>query len=528
MYPLAPIIFLVVSDMIILVFGLWVFYRNPRSRVNVAFFGLVLTSVIWSIPHIFLQFPEPTAEWFKFWINMNFIGPVIFLSFFVYFSYIFPENRIKLPWWKVLLVTVPPVVIVPSAFFQEIASYVAEPKGYIEWGFTFYLFYFFFFLYFLWGVINFYRKLGNRNKSDTKALMIIFVGLSLGALTGVFFSGILPIIFKNERFLYLGPSLGGLFFMVSCGYAIIRYDLMDIKIIAKRAFFYGVITVVSTMLLSLVVIISRFLEDQHPSLSVWLIPAVFSVLAVLLGFYIWNAIHIAEALKHEFVTVVTHKFRTPLTHIMWSIEDLKMDDLTDKQRENVRAIENSSKSVIELVNLLTEVSEGKDEFTASRRDINLSDILREALKEQKQVAERKGIELEERINEEIIVSAEKKKLRFVINVLIENALTYTPSGGKITVTLVSDGSRVRLKVKDNGIGMSKGTQELVFSTFFRGDAARSKYTEGMGVGLYITKNIIDDFGGDTGFFSEGEGKGSTFYVELPVVDIYELGNYPAD
>ncbi|MFP4022764.1 MAG: sensor histidine kinase, partial [Candidatus Paceibacterota bacterium] len=109
-----------------------------------------------------------------------------------------------------------------------------------------------------------------------------------------------------------------------------------------------------------------------------------------------------------------------------------------------------------------------------------------------------------------------------------NALTYTPSGGKITATLVSDGSRVRLKVKDNGIGMSKGTQDLVFSTFFRGDAARSKYTEGMGVGLYITKNIIDEFGGDVDFFSEGEDKGSTFYVELPVVDLYELGNYPSD
>ncbi|MFP4022856.1 MAG: ATP-binding protein, partial [Candidatus Paceibacterota bacterium] len=478
MYPFAPIILLAVSEIIVLFFGLWIFWRNPKSRVNTTFFGLALTSVIWSIPHIFLQFPETNVVWIKFWINMNFIGPTIFLSFFVYFSYIFLEDSIKLPWWKILLVIIPPVLIVPPALLQEITPYVSGPEGYIHWNFSFYLFYFLFFLYFLWGVINFYRKLGNRNTSDTKALMIIFTGISLGVLTGILFSSILPIIFKNEEFLYLGPSLGGMFITIMCGYAVIRYDLMDIKIMAKRAFFYGVITVVGTILLSFVVVVSRFLEDRYSSLNFWIIPAVFSVLVVLVGNYIWKAMHIAESLKHEFVTVVTHKFRTPLTHIMWSIEDLKMDDLTDKQRENVRAIENSSKSVIELVNLLTEVSEGQNEFTASRRDINLSEILREALKEQKQVAERKGIELEERINEEIIVSAEKKKLRFVINVLIENALTYTPSDGKITVTLVSDGSRVRLKVKDNGIGMSKGTQELVFSTFFRGDAARSKYTEG--------------------------------------------------
>ncbi len=421
----------------------------------------------------------------------------------------------------------PPLLIIPAAFMQEISTHIEEiaRTESWSWGWGFYTFHILLFSFMIWAILNFYRNLNHKDSSwNRRALSIIFLGVFSASFAGAFFGAFLPVVFKIDETLFLGPSLTLLVFTLVCGYAIVRYDLMDIKIIAKKAFFYATITALSTLLLSVLILASRLLEDTYPGLSIWLIPALFSIPAVLLGFYIWNAIKIAETLKHEFVTVVTHKFRTPLTHIMWSIEDLKMDDLTDKQRENVRAIENSSKSVIELVNLLTEVSEGKDEFTASRRDINLSDILREALKEQKQVAERKGIELEERINEEIIVSAEKKKLRFVINVLIENALTYTPSGGKITVTLVSDGSRVRLKVKDNGIGMSKGTQELVFSTFFRGDAARSKYTEGMGVGLYITKNIIDDFGGDTGFFSEGEGKGSTFYVELPVVELHRLNS----
>ncbi|MFP4617005.1 MAG: ATP-binding protein [Candidatus Paceibacterota bacterium] len=526
MQPLTSILFLVILGILTLLLGFWMLSRNPRSRINLTFFAMVFFLGLWLITHIFMQHPSSEDnEVMKFWLNMNFVGPAGFLSFFVYFSHIFPTNQIKIPWEKILIMSLPLLLIVPAAFMQEINTEITEITGVKSWGWGFYVFHILFFPFMIWAILNFYWNLNYKDSSwNRRALSMIFLGVFLSSLSSALFSTFLPILFNIEETFFLGPGLTLMIFTFVCGYIIIRYDIMDIKIMAKKAFFYAVITALITLLLGVLILASQMLEGSYPRLSVWLIPAIFSIIAVILGFYIWNAIKIAESLKHEFITVVTHKFRTPLTHIMWSIEDLKMDDLTNKQRENVRAIENSSKSVIELVNLLTEVSEGKDEFTASRQDINFSEVLRNVLKEQKQVAKRKGIELEESINEEVIVSAEKKKLRFVINVLIENALTYTPSGGKITATLVSNGSRVRLKVKDNGIGMSKGTQDLVFSTFFRGDAARSKYTEGMGVGLYITKNIIDEFGGDVDFFSEGENKGSTFYVELPVVELHRLKN----
>ena len=315
----------------------------------------------------------------------------------------------------------------------------------------------------------------------------------------------------------MGPTFAVFFISTFTSYAIVRYDLMEIKVIAKQALFYGVVVALTTALLSVVVLVSRFLEGDYPKLSLWLIPSLFSVLAVLLGVYIWRGMQASEALKHEFITVVTHKFRTPLTRVMWALEDLKLDELSEKQRENIKSIEKSSQNILELVNLLTTVSKEKGALHTLSKEVDLSKVLKERLEEHRLTASRKGVLFQENVDDGVIVYAQKSEMRFVMDVLIENALTYTPSGGKIFVTFTSDGKKVRFQVKDTGIGMNRKTQDLVFSTFFRGDEARLKHTEGLGVGLYVLKRIVDNIGGVTGFYSAGENKGSMFFFEIPIV-----------
>lgn len=108
------------------------------------------------------------------------------------------------------------------------------------------------------------------------------------------------------------------------------------------------------------------------------------------------------------------------------------------------------------------------------------------------------------------------RLASVVDVLIENAVIYTPEGGSIRVELSQEKRRVRFSVSDTGIGIKPEDQQRIFSSFFRTDAAKTTDTEGVGIGLSVAKSILEKHGGKIGVSSEGERKGSTFWFTLPV------------
>ncbi|MGM0482910.1 MAG: sensor histidine kinase, partial [Patescibacteria group bacterium] len=299
-------------------------------------------------------------------------------------------------------------------------------------------------------------------------------------------------------------------------YAIIRYDLMNIRVIAKRALLYSVIVVAATMVLGAVIFTSRFLEDSYPMLSIWLIPAILSILGVILGAYIWKGMRDAESMKYEFITTVTHKFRTPLSRIVWAVEGIREEGgLTDFQKSGIRSIDYSTRSILKMVDLMTNLSDNK--ASKMEKNIDLTDLMNSALDEVKSEFSRRNITLESDIEEGITVFAEKSSIRFIINVLLENAMIYTPNGGTVNIDLYNEDNKAVIRVKDNGIGMSKKTQERVSDSFFRGNDARITDTEGMGVGLYVVKKVANGMEGEMDFHSDGVGEGSTFFVRLPVV-----------
>jgi len=107
-----------------------------------------------------------------------------------------------------------------------------------------------------------------------------------------------------------------------------------------------------------------------------------------------------------------------------------------------------------------------------------------------------------------------EKIRLAINNLLDNAIRYTPAGGRVTVSLSRGKKEIELSVKDTGVGIPKDQQERVFTKFSRGANVIRMATEGSGLGLFITKNIIEAHGGKI-WFESGEGKGTTFYLTLP-------------
>ncbi len=501
-----------------LFFGVWVLLKNPKSRVNRGYFGIIISLLVWSTTlFVFLVFPH-NAEALNFWLNMNFIGPSIFISMFVYFSYVFPENERPVSWSEWILIFSPVIFFSPLAFLQIFALGIADLHSPVEWSYLAYLFFTILLVYASWATYNFINKLKKeRGVSDRRAMFIFFSGLLIAFVFAFFFTVYLPVISKDHRFLFVGPSLGGLFIAVFTSYAIVRYDLMEIKIVAKRALFYAVTVASITIFLSVVVLVSRFFEDSYPKLSVGLIPAVFSTLAVLLGVYIWRGMKTSESLKYEFLTTITHKFRTPLTRVKWAVDDLRDPAFPEDQRDaRLDSIDTAAQNVLEIVNLLTTVSNERNALRDLSMNINVSEILKELLEKHKKNVSDKGLVLVESVEDGVFVFADDSRVKFLMNALVDNAVRYTPSGGKINVALSSEGDKVYFWVKDTGIGMDNGIQDLVFSTFFRGEKARLEDTEGMGVGLYIAKRIADEMGGEMGFRSAGEGKGSFFFFKIPL------------
>ncbi len=521
MTPLGTAIAVIIPTLSFLVLGLWVFSRNPKSRVNRTFLAISISAFLWTFAHFFFWIFSDSSEALRFWGTIAYIPPAFFFSFILYFSYIFPENDKKVPWPKIaLMFSFPAVATVLALGMTIISSYEPRPEGgfLIEWDWGSDVYNILMVIFFLWILFNFLHKLKHeRGKSNRRSILIVFFGFLGGITMGAVFNIFLPTLFDETRFLSLGAILAGAPNILFVSYAIVRYDLMDIKVIAKQALFYGVVVGITTLLLSVVVLVSRFLEDDYPMLSLWLIPAVFSLLAVFLGLYIWRGMQASEALKYEFITVVTHKFRTPLTRVMWAVDDLKIQDMPQDQRlERAKSAENAAQNILELINLLTTVSGEKNALQNLNKETDISNILRKLLEEHRRTAAVKNIVTEENVEDGISVFADRSRVRFVMSVMLENAVMYTKQGGKINIALISDGDKVHFQVKDTGIGMDKKTQSLVFSTFFRGDKARLEDTEGMGVGLYIAKRIVDELDGKIGFHSEGDGEGSTFFFEMPI------------
>jgi signal transduction histidine kinase len=228
-----------------------------------------------------------------------------------------------------------------------------------------------------------------------------------------------------------------------------------------------------------------------------------------------------EKTKSEFVSITAHQLRTPLSGIKWTLQMLLDNDLgeiTAEQRNFIQKTYKANERVISVINDLlnvTRIEEGK--FLHKIDLVNMEDIVEEVITSSQEVAQKKGIKLEFQKSEKKLpqVKVDIEKIEMVIQNLIENAIHYTPEKGEVTVSLKYTNNEIEFKVKDTGIGISKEEQKRLFTKFFRAPEAIAMETDGSGLGLFISKNIIDVHNGRIWFESE-KGRGSTFYFVLPV------------
>jgi signal transduction histidine kinase len=228
-----------------------------------------------------------------------------------------------------------------------------------------------------------------------------------------------------------------------------------------------------------------------------------------------------EQLKTEFVSLAAHQLRTPLSGIKWSLKmilDGDLGPLPQEQKDFLKKALMANERLIRLVNDLldvTRIEEGRFLYKLEEKDI--VKIVEDVFNSYLELAKEKSIDFElEKLKDNFpLVKVDEEKIKLAIQNLIENALIYTLPNGKVTVTIDLQNGNFFFKVKDTGIGIPKEVQDRIFTKFFRASNAAKIDTEGSGLGLFITKNIIESHGGKIWFESE-EGKGTTFYFTIPV------------
>lgn len=218
--------------------------------------------------------------------------------------------------------------------------------------------------------------------------------------------------------------------------------------------------------------------------------------------------------KDEFISMASHQLRTPLTSVkgyLSMVLDGDAGKVTDTQQQLLNQAYVSSQRMVYLIADLLNVSRLKTgKFVIDAAPTNLADMVESEIAQLTQVAKSRKLTLSFNKPENFPeLMLDETKTRQVVMNFVDNAIYYTPSGGKIKIELQTDRSSVYFMVKDNGLGVPKAEQAHMFTKFYRAKNAQKARPDGTGLGLFMAKKVITDQGG-TILFESTENKGSTF------------------
>lgn len=233
-----------------------------------------------------------------------------------------------------------------------------------------------------------------------------------------------------------------------------------------------------------------------------------------------------ETLRTDFIANVSHELKTPLTVMGNYGKLLQQPGLTEEKRlEYAQSIADASRRLADLVSNILKLSKLENQkLLPSLQVYDLGEQLCESLLDFESAWERKGLQIETQLEDDVLIRSDPEILRLVWSNLFSNAVKFTKPGGKISVQLETQGGYVLVRVKDTGCGISREVGARMFDKFYQGDTSHA--TQGNGLGLALVKRIIDITGSDISVESE-VGKGSTFTVRLRRAENGKIQNDPA-
>ncbi|MEK7627045.1 MAG: HAMP domain-containing sensor histidine kinase [Patescibacteria group bacterium] len=275
---------------------------------------------------------------------------------------------------------------------------------------------------------------------------------------------------------------------------------------------------------------------DEPEIAAFIVVLVSLVLFIIGVLIVENFNKVVEAnrLKSEFVSIVSHQLRSPISSINWTLDLIlgkRLGEVNDKVLDYLKSAKISTKRMIALVNDILNVKhieEGR--FGDNIKSVNIREVVDKVFDDLKSFAAANNVELllEENVNETserynknsdhfFVIEADPEEIKMIIQNLVENGIKYIKNSGCVKIKLDRIESFAKITVEDNGVGVPEADRKYLFQKFFRASNVRSIQTEGTGLGLFIAKIIVEKLGGKIGFTSK-EGEGSVFWVTLPIIN----------
>ena len=231
----------------------------------------------------------------------------------------------------------------------------------------------------------------------------------------------------------------------------------------------------------------------------------------------------ANRMKDEFLATLSHELRTPLNAILGYARMLRSGMLKDHKRDNaLDTLERNATSLTQIVEDVLDVSRiAAGKIRLNVQPLDLPVVLHDALATVMPGAEAKGVRIQSIVDPDVgPVSGDPDRLQQVIWNLFSNAVKFTPRGGRIQVRLQRVNSHVEISVSDTGVGIRDDFLPHLFERFRQADSTTTRAHGGLGLGLAIARQIVELHGGTIHAFSDGEGKGATFRIELHVMIVH--------
>lgn len=495
-----------------LIFACIVFFQSIRDRVSVFYALIAFFASLWALATLF------------FWdFKIAFLGHYItgnlsYLSFF-WFSIYYPVRTIKSLFFPLAITVVNFLVLalVPSQIF-------------LGWGYGVFVIYLSF-IYVVTEILMF-QKYRFSSDMDKVHLSYLIEGTLIAGTLGIFLNLVLPWM-GNFSFFKLGPIFVTASFTGMSIYTLMRYKLFNIRVAAAEVF-------VILLVFSLFV---RLASYGWKSALDWAVFAFSIIFGLLLIRSVIREVRDKEKIeelalklkesneelkkldvaKSEFISIASHQLRAPLTAIKGYVSMIlegSYGAMPEKSLEPLKRTFLSSEQLVSLVSdllNLSRIESGKIKYEF--KNVSPEHIISGALKELEEVAKKESVTIEflNETKKDVQISGDENKLHEVFINLLDNAIKYSQKGIiKIKISESSD-KKVLVSFSDNGIGIEKNEIFKLFSKFGRTENSQKIRPDGMGIGLYFVKKIVEDHNGKVWAESEGVGCGSTFFVELPIV-----------
>jgi len=513
--------------------GILVYLNNHKNRTNKLFLATVCGIIVWMISN-FLENGTSNLTLASIALRLDFFSASILSYFWLLFCLNFPQPREKRPWFEKVLVVVPAIFFAAMSFSDLIIKNitVVNERVVFDEGILFIFYAVYILAYMIIGgcgylVFTYYKS------KDIQRTQILYVllGLSISGSIAVVINLFLQPYIPVELF-RLG-TYAVIFVPAFTAYAIVTKKLFNIKIVATE-----LLALTLWIILLIRTILSSNPQDFAINLTISICVTIFGILLIKnviveveqskeikKAYEIEKQAHqdlieLDEA-KTNFMLVTQHHLRTPLS-VTAGFMDLLIKGNYGKIDSNaldiIKRSDESIRKEIEVVNDLLTVSSfqlGKG-YVQFEQNVPIKDILEDIVKDLKPVADNQKIYLKfESIDPIPNISADKKQIRMALQNIIDNAIKYTKQGG-VDVKIKLEGDKVKIEIKDTGMGMTPEDQKELFKAFHRNKESWAANATGKGIGLFLTDQIIHAHSGKIWAESEGPGRGTIFSIELPI------------